>query len=144
MISGNGHKVIQGLASLAAGDGFGCVVLQTEQEIPERRSIRSYQPVTAVICVGSGEHRRRSWARKLPNFHPVFANLSRIAQGNRDTYYSGRTTRAGHQTRTQGCTIVMRRNRKNAALAHSRDSGQKMNPLFAIRYSLFASLVLFQ
>jgi hypothetical protein len=142
MISGNGHKVLQGLAGLAAGHGFGCVVLQTKQEISQGGPVRVDQSASALIGFGCSKHRRRSWSRNLSNLHSIFANLSRLAQRNRNAHHSGGSPRTWYQAGTQRRTGIVRRNRQNASLTHSCDSGQKMTSLFAIRYSLFASSVL--
>ena len=140
MISGSGDKVLQGLAGLAAGHGFGCVELQVEQEVSQRRFVRIDQSTSSLIGFNRSKYRGRSRARKFCDLYSVFANLAGLAQRNRNTYHSGGSLGTRQQAGTQGRTRFMRRNRQNASLAHSCDSGQKMTSLFATRYSLLASL----
>ncbi len=144
MVSGNGDKVLQGLAGLAAGHGFGCVELQVKQEVSQRRFIRINKSTSSFIGLCRSQYCRRSRARKFCDLYPVFANLAGLTQRNGNTFNSGWSLGTRQQAGTQGRTRFMRRYWQNASLTHSSDSGQKMTSLFATHYSLFASLEFIQ
>jgi hypothetical protein len=136
MVGGSGHKVIQGLAGLAAGHGDGCVVLHAEQEISQGRPVRNYQPIAPFVSIGGREYCGRSWTRKFGELCAVHAHRSRFLKGNRDPHHFGGQAGTREQSRIESGACSMRRNRKDAPLPHPRDSGKEMNRLIPIRYSL--------
>jgi hypothetical protein len=140
MIFGEGHKVLQGLAGMAAGRRLGCALLQDKSQISERGLVRANQPAPPIICINRGEHCRRTWTRKLTFVCAILAHRSRFAQGDRNPHYSCGQTGNRSTRRSQDSASQLRRDWKNDTRTHSRDSGKEMKSLFAIRYSLFASL----
>jgi hypothetical protein len=138
MKSDDGHKVLQGLAGLAAGRGLGCLVLQTQQEVSQRRSLWDYESDTSVFGFSCCEHRRRSRTGKFGDIRSVSPDFARFAERDGNAYHHCRKIIAG---KSRGITLgagVMRRNWQNDQGADKSHSGQEMKTLFAIRYSLFA------
>ncbi len=140
MKSDNGHKVLQGLAGLAAGRGVGCLLLQTEQEVSAGRFVRANEPIASFIRVGCSKYRRRSWKGKFSFICSVSAHFAGFPKRNRDAYHNCRKTIVGQSGRTINSFGNLRRNWQNDQGVDPRYPGQKMNSLFAIRYSLFAPL----
>ncbi len=140
MTSDNGHKVLQGLADLAAGRGAGCRVLQTEQEVSEGRFVRTDESIASIFLVGCSKYRRRSWTGKFGLICSVFAYFAGFVKRDRNTYHNCWKTVVGVARRACIGAGNLRRVGKNAAGFDPLYSGQEMNSLFAIRYSLFAPL----
>ena len=140
MTSDNRHKVLQGLAGLAAGRRPGCHLLQIEQDVSQIRFVWNDKSTPAVFRVRCGQHSGRSWAGKLSVVHSVLENCARFAQRNRNASdYCGKTF-VGIAARTGIGTGNLRRFGKNVTRSVTFDSGQEMKTLLAIRYSLFANL----
>jgi hypothetical protein len=140
MKSDNGNKVLQGLAGLAAGCGLGCLLLQAEQEVSEGRFVRNDQSTASVISVSSCEYCRGAWSGKFGVLRSVFAHFAGFTEGNRNAHHYCRKAVTRITRRAVGSASNMRRVGQNAAVADKINSGQEMNALFAIRYSLFAPL----
>jgi hypothetical protein len=140
MIFGEGHKVVQGLAGLAAGRGLGCALLQVKSQISERGLVRANQPAPPFICINCGEHCRRTWARKLTFICAILAHRSRFAQGDRNPPYSCGQTGNRSTRRSQDSASQLRRDWKNDTRTNSRDSGKEMKSLFATHYSLLTPM----
>ena len=134
------NKVSQGLAGLAAGCGLGCLLLQVEQEISEGRFVRDDQSTASRLGLGGSKYRRRAWSKKFGVLRSVFAHLARFTEGNRNAHHYCRKAVARITGRALGGARKLRRIGQNAAVTDKINSGQKMNVLFAIRYSLFAPL----
>jgi hypothetical protein len=134
------NKVLQGLAGLAAGCGLGCLLLQVEQEVSEGRFVRDDQSTTSLVGLGGSKYRRRAWSGKFGVFPSVFAHFTGFIKGNRNAHYYRWKAVARITGRTVGSARKLRRIGQNAAVTDKINSGQKMNALFAIRYSLFALL----
>ena len=139
MIEKSGHKIISRSAGLADGNGFGSSVLCANALLSQGRALRDDKSNSPRVSVDCGKHRKRTWARIFRFICSVSSNRARVVKGDRDSLVASRARRIGCATGYQAGNREVRRNRQDAALAHSGDSGQEMT-LFAIRHSLFASL----
>jgi hypothetical protein len=140
MTSDNGHKVLQGLAGLAASCGLGCLVLQAQQKISERGLVRHYKSTSPLIGVCSSQHRIGTWAPKFSFVCSICVYLSRFIERNRNAYHHCGQAFLGFARGIDGCAGCVRRVRQNVTVANTLHPGQNMISLFAIRYSLFAPL----
>ena len=132
------NKVLQRLADLAAGRGLGCRLLQVEQEISQRRFVRNDKSTASFFLFRGCEHCRGAWSGKLGILCTVFAYLAGFTEGNRNPHNYCRKALTWIAGRTSEGARNMRRVGQNVAVTDKINSGQEMNPLFAIRYSLFA------
>ncbi len=138
MIGKSGHKIISGLAGLAAGDGFGCSVLSHQQTISQRRVIRFDQSNQTFFKFSGRKCCRGAWSREFGLFHSIFEDCSRLTQGNRNPFHFGSACRNSKSSSVGRRCEAVRRNWPNASLTHPFHTGKAMMTLFAIRYSLLA------
>jgi hypothetical protein len=139
MVGGEGHKVLQGSVGLAAVRGFGCFVLQVDQQVPEIRFVRNYQSASSVISISGGKHSRGARTRNQPAIHTVSENCAGISQRNRNAHYHCWQVGVGQKRRSETGTQYVRGDRKNYQITYSRNTGKKMISPLATRHSPFAS-----